>query len=637
MREEIRKVLFVGTKKVKETFFVRSQIKGIIHFIDPSEQPTKNLPQEVLNITAAMKILRSLPPHEQEENFSTLNATVVVENILNLHEKWLKIEEKIRICQLEISRISILGNFSLDDIKAIEKEGKCKIQFFCARTTLFDEQEEPEELLYVSSEHGLSYYMAINQQSVSYERMSEIKIRRSLDDWKQQLVESQKQYHQLESQLKQYEKYNQFLHEALIEKLDHYHLYHTQTYVQAMMEDSLFAIEGWVPQDKMVQVEDMLQDIEVMVEEIAIEPTDIIPTYLENHGAARIGEDLVNIYDTPSATDKDPSRWVLWFFTLFFAFIIGDAGYGLVYLGIALFLRYKYPNLKRGSKRMLNLFTILGVGCVVWGTLMTSFFGMQIGLDNPIRSFSIVQWMAEKKVLYHLKTQDETFLSWIQQYPELVDRKDVHEFVSFQPSTGKEGLVLLNRLTDSVMFELALLIGVVHLILSLCRYVGRNWPNSGWIVFLIGAYLYFPSYLKTPSILNYMGGIELAKGGVIGLELMALGIGVAWVGSIIRHGWTGIFEIMVLIQIFADTLSYLRLYALGLAGAIVGSTINEIASTLPLLLSVLLILISHAINIMLDTMSGVIHGLRLNFLEWYHYSFEGGGKQFQPLKLLKRE
>ena len=69
---------------------------------------------------------------------------------------------------------------------------------------------------------------------------------------------------------------------------------------------------------------------------------------------------------------------------------------------------------------------------------------------------------------------------------------------------------------------------------------------------------------------------------------------------------------------FADTLSYLRLYALGLAGAIVGSTINEIASGMPLILGVLLIVVSHFINIILATMSGTIHGLRLNFIEWYH-------------------
>jgi len=279
---------------------------------------------------------------------------------------------------------------------------------------------------------------------------------------------------------------------------------------------------------------------------------------------------------------------------------------------------------------------MLCVGCIFWGTLMTSFFGMQISMENPLRKLSLVQWLAEKKADYSLRHHDELAQEWIEKYPVLKEVKDPHVFVSFSPDAGKNPMIL-NRLTDNIMFELALFIGVVHLILSLLRYVGRQWQNSGWVAFLVGAYLYFPSYLKTPSFLNFVGGIDLHKGGEVGFQLMLGGIGVAWVLSIIRHGWTGIFEVMILIQVFADTLSYLRLYALGLAGAIVASTINEIASSIPLILGVLLILVSHMINIVLSTMSGIIHGLRLNFLEWYHYSFEGGGRKFQPLRLLKRE
>ncbi len=153
----------------------------------------------------------------------------------------------------------------------------------------------------------------------------------------------------------------------------------------------------------------------------------------------------------------------------------------------------------------------------------------------------------------------------------------------------------------------------------------------------LSSYLYFPFYLQVPSLLNFVGGVDLAQGGAVGFQMMFIGIGIAWVLSIIKHGWVGLFEVVTLIQVFADTLSYLRLYALGLAGAIVASTINEIASGLPLILGILLILCYHFVNVVLSIMSGIIHGLRLNFLEWYHYSFEGGGKQFQPLRLLKKD
>jgi V/A-type H+-transporting ATPase subunit I len=636
MREDVKKFLFLGPEEDKEAFFKRAQAQGVIHFIDPQFRSHKDIPEDVQRLTATIKILRGLPSREQEENFNGLNADQIVSDILRLNEENEKLLETLRTIAIETSRIEVFGDFSFEDMAYIEKKGNCKIQFFCARPNLFAEEPEPENLIFVTSEHGLDYYIAFNDRPVVYERMIEMKFEHSLGELRKRAASAQKEHYHVEHKLKEYAKYNEFLHHALIDKLNHYHLYNAQTYVQQAMNGMLFAVEGWVPDNKVDQLKNVIGKLSVYSEEIAIEPTDVIPTYLENHGLSRLGEDLVHIYDTPSANDKDPSMWVLGGFALFFAFIIGDAGYGLVYLALALFLRYKYPNLKGAAKRVLNLFTLLCVGCVIWGTLMTSFFGMQIALDNPLRKLSLVQWLAEKKAAYYLRHDDEAIKEWVEKYPELKDIKDPHEFVSFSPDPSK-GPLILNRLTDSVMFELALFIGVAHLILSLLRYAKRNWHNIGWVAFLIGAYLYFPTYLKTPSILNFVGGIDLVKGGQVGLQLMFAGIGVAWVLSIIRHGWSGIFEVMVLIQVFADTLSYLRLYALGLAGAIVGSTINEIASGMPLIVGVLLILVSHFVNIILGTMSGIIHGLRLNFLEWYHYSFEGGGKRFQPLKLLKRE
>lgn len=638
MREDVKKFLFMGSEEDKTRFFERAQTIGLIHFIDPYLSSHKEIPQDVHRLTAAIKVLRGLPPIEQEENFTALNADQIVDSILSLHEQNEKLLEELRVIRIEKSRIEVFGDFSFEDIAYIEQKGHCTIQFFCARPNLFLEEPEPENLIYVASEHALNYYVAINDHPVVYDRMIEMKFDRPLRELKRREAQALEEHRTVEHTLKELAKYNEFLHRALIDKLNRYHLYNAQTYVQQALGGSLFAVEGWVPVNKADQLDAIVGDLNVYYDEIAIEPTDVIPTYLENHGLSRLGEDLVHIYDTPSATDKDPSMWVLGAFALFFAFIIGDAGYGLIYLAIALFLRYKFPNAKGAGKRFIDLFTVLCIGCVIWGTLMTSFFGLQIGIDNPLRKLSLVQWLAEKKAAYHLAHHDQTREEWIKKYPELENVQDVHEFVSFvPPSATHKGTVILNHLTDNIMFELALFIGVVHLIVSLCRYVGRNWQNIGWIAFLIGAYLYFPYYLKTPSFLNFVGGIDLVKGGEFGFELMLVGIGVAWILSIIKYGWTGIFEVMVLIQVFADTLSYLRLYALGLAGAIVGSTINEIASGLPLMIAILLIVLSHFVNIILGTMSGIIHGLRLNFLEWYHYSFEGGGKQFQPLKLLKRE
>lgn len=637
MRVDVKKFVFIGMTEDKDAFYKRAQEFGIIHFIDNNMSKSSELPASIQRMTFAIKVLRGLPEMEQEEYVKDLNADLISETIVNLQHDQEKLNEELRVLNLEIERVKVFGDFSLDDIAFIEKEGKVKVQFFVSKEGVYQEADLPEGLHYIASDHNLDYYIAINPQRVTYERLIEMKIDQSYSKLRKRYHEANIELHNIEDKLKTTQKYNDFLHHALIQKYNHYNLHKAKVDVQEEMDGTLFTVEGWVPENKVEELDPLVKELNIYMEEIAIEEQDTIPTFLENSGFGRLGEDLVGVYDTPSATDKDPSNWVFAAFILFFAFIIGDAGYGMIYLAIALFIRYKYPNLKGTGKRVLNLVTILFVGCIVWGVLTTSFFGMEIGIDNPIRKFSLVQFLDEKNAAYHLAQDDSTYRDWLEKYPDMKGLKTGADLIRHQPNADGRPSPLVGSISNTVVFELALFIGVVHIILSLLRYSKRNWYNFGWIAFLIGAYLYFPHYLEVPSLLNFVFDVPLKEGGEVGLQLMAGGIIFAWLGSVVKNGWTGIFEVTTLIQIFADVLSYLRLYALALAGAIVSVTVNEIAGGIPILFAVLLLIVAHAINILLATMSGVIHGLRLNYLEWYHYSFEGGGKQFNPLKLLEKD
>ena len=108
-------------------------------------------------------------------------------------------------------------------------------------------------------------------------------------------------------------------------------------------------------------------------------------------------------------------------------------------------------------------------------------------------------------------------------------------------------------------------------------------------------------------------------------------------GRAIQKRLHGLDEILRVINVFADVMSYLRIYALSLAGLIMASTFNNIAAKSPIYAGIFIILVGHTVNLVIAIQGGIIHGLRLNFIEWYHYSFEGGGKLFNPLKLLKLE
>ncbi len=194
---------------------------------------------------------------------------------------------------------------------------------------------------------------------------------------------------------------------------------------------------------------------------------------------------------------------------------------------------------------------------------------------------------------------------------------------------------IVDEFTGNIILEFTLILGIIHISLSFLRYLPRHIAGLGWVVFMIGGYLFFPSMLNATTIPEFMVWISKSIASAFGLQCLFGGLGFALFAAVIQHRLKGLGEIANMVQVFSDVLSYLRLYALGLAGSIMASTFNQEGSALGLFVGFVVILAGHGINMLLSLMGGVIHGLRLNFLEWYHYSFTGGGKLFQPLHKLR--
>lgn len=639
MRYDVKKFLFAGVEEEKDAFFKKAQEAGVINFIDSNSSRAKVFPDEVRQISKAIKILRGLPPAEQEETDEYEIADGIAQKIISLKNKSEKLSEEERVLKLDISRVEAFGTFSKDDIESLEQKGKRKVQFYFAKQGVLNEEEIPEDVIYVGSDHGLDYFVGINKKTTQYPKMVEMQIDHSWGELKKQYKELIEQTHETERSLKKYAKYNRFLHHALVQKLNNFHLEDAKNLVQFPMDDSLYVVEGWVPVHKIDELHKLVDSMNVHVEEIALDEKDKIPTYLENTGAGKIGEDLIKIYDTPSNTDKDPSLWVLVFFSLFFAMIIGDGGYGLLFLMGALYIRYKHSGMTGVKKRILNLFTMISFAIIAWGVLTTSFFGITIPPNSTIRSFSLMEWLVEKKITYDIKHKTSAYEDMIKKYPQVKGMTNPTEILSSATTVHHEKLSyeLLNKLSDNIMMELALFVGVVHVLISLIRNLNRTPAGLGWIIFLIGCYLVVPEFLGASSLIHYAFGIEKEAAASNGMYLIYGGIGIATIIAIYQHKWAGIVEPMTVIQVFADVLSYLRLYALGLSGALLTLTLNELAASVNVVFGALIIIFGYLTNMVLGVMSGVIHGLRLNFLEWYHYSFEGGGKMFNPLRKIEIE
>lgn len=636
MIHDVQKFLFIGVKDDLDKFFETAQKRGFIEFIAPSGRKPLQTPHEVQELQAALKILRREGPARKADYIDEIDPDDLAKKIIKLKREEDEFVEKIRALKAEISQNTPLGDFSVEDIAQIEKETGKKVQFFAMKQ---GKRLESDEMIYLTTEHDHDYYMAMTEKGIGHKPgWVELNVNTSLSNLKGHLETADFAMHKRHEELLALTPYIEMLSDALRARLSDYHLAFAKEEVTDQLGDSLFSVEAWVPAPMVAKVQMLLRGLAVHAEEIAIEEGDRIPTVMENKGLNKSGEELVYIYDTPSNTDKDPSGWVLWFFAFFFGVIISDGGYGLLYLGLSLFLMYKFRKAAENIKKVIRLCTMLSVSCVVWGVVTASYFGLDLELNNPLQKVSVLHYLVLKKTEYHMQVKDDVYKEWVDKFPKLAVAKNPKEFLEggVGMHNGAPAQLIRMEFSDNIMMEFALLFGVIHLMLSLLRYGPRNISSYGWVLFLIGGYMFFPKMLNATTMFNFLDIYTKAFAFQFGVFLLWGGLAFACIAALIQHKWYGLEEPTKVIQLFADVLSYLRLYALGLAGMVMASTFNQLGMDIGLLRGgVLIVIFGHAVNILLGIMGGVIHGLRLNFLEWYHYCFEGDGKRFNPLRIVK--
>ena len=338
------------------------------------------------------------------------------------------------------------------------------------------------------------------------------------------------------------------------------------------------------------------------------EPADdeMPPTCVENPPAIRIIEPVFEFLGTvPNYREYDISLWFLLFFSLFFAMIFADAGYGslIVLAGIASLVMGR-----RAGKRVSDaqkLLLVLGICTVIWGALTATWFGVQYA---------------------HL--------------PRILQ---------------KVSLGLINGTTpdsDTNIKIFCFIIGLVQLSIAHLKNIKRDFPN---IKFLsqIGSLLLLAGMFN--AALNLV--IDATRFPIRSWALWCIIVGFSLVflfgswtgklGSSLLESFKGLIPTFLgTVSVFADIVSYIRLWAVGLAGLAISQTVNGMAAgivggaagfilgfILKLFIAVVLLLVSHSLNILLTVLSVVVHGIRLNMLEFSgHLGMEWSGYKYNPLR-----
>ena len=350
-------------------------------------------------------------------------------------------------------------------------------------------------------------------------------------------------------------------------------------------DDELFALQGWVPVRDLENLQQFAtqQSLALLIEEP--DAKEHPPTLLNNPPDLSAGEDLVGFYQTPGYRAWDPSLVVFLSFALFFAMILSDAGYAAL-LGVVLLFGWRPMGRSNRGRRLRVLAAALVTSSLVWGIVVGSYFGL-----SP----------AEETLAGNLKLLD------------------INNF--------------------DIMMKLSVCIGVFHIALANAimawnaRGYNRAWMHTGWIAAVCGGLLVWLS--GEYAGLNLVGQVCFATG----LLLVFLFGSERKVSSPVDLAWRvleGLSSLTNITKLFGDVLSYLRLFALGLASASLALTFNNLAQQVAeahpgtgILFALLILLVGHVLNILLSLMSGVVHGLRLNFIEFYNWGLSGEGYPFR--------
>ena len=368
---------------------------------------------------------------------------------------------------------------------------------------------------------------------------------------------------------------------------------------EKLAADSLMLLEGWIPAADVEQISKALDIKGVFYDVSDPAPDDDIPIKLKNNRFAKLFEPLTEMYSLPNYYELDPTAAFAPFFMLFFGLCMGDGGYGLIIFLACTLAKKKLPALSG----FMALGQWLGVSTIIVGLLTGMVFG--ISLDT-------VAW------------------PWLAGVKELFITDNNYNVMGYSP-----------------MMVVAVCVGILQILFGMgfkivritVQHNGIKYALSeiGWLVLLIDMIVFmllkFSGADLTPVATNIIYGIACACG------VLILFFNSPGKNPFLNLG-SGLWGTYNMVSgLLGDVLSYIRLFALGLAGGILGGVFNQLAfqagGSLPVwigwLPTALILLLGHGLNLFLCIISALVHPIRLTFVEFFkNAGFEGGGKAYKP-------
>ena len=601
---KMSKYAFMVYHREYDAFLTTLRELGVVHVketnsvLDNAE--LQALLAERKQVSTAIRYCKNLNSQTKEVTVAPARGLTKAEG-LKLVGKLEEMQEKQAMLQAakvslekDIAYMDIWGEFSYANIRRLKKAG-FDVTFFSCPTSKYEPKwgEEYNAFL-VNNFQSVTYFVTVTKTGTPIDIDAErpkmpdrglAKLHLAME----QLLDNIKV---LNNQLKEYAagQYNTLIE---LEKNIQNEFNLSNTLVQTDREagDKLMLLEGFVPTEEAPAMEVALEKEGYYFQELDIQDGDRVPIKLKNNKFSRLYEPITKMFSLPNYAEFDPTPFFAPFFMLFFGLCFGDGGYGLLVIIACAIMKRKVGT---DFKPYLSLFQYLGLAALIVGTCTGSFFGIAL--------------------------------------------VDVPAFASVKDSFVNSD----NLMTFSIIIGLVQIVfGKAVAALKIMSQKGTKYGIApfAWVFIIIALCCAFGLPMLNVQLSDMVKNVFLG--------IAAAGLLVAFFynspgKNIFLNFGTGLWNTYNMASgLLGDTLSYIRLFAIGLTGAILGGVFNSLAVdmtegmnvVLRAVCMLLILLVGHAINIGLCTISSLVHPLRLIFVEYYkNAEFEGGGKEYKPFK-----
>lgn len=601
---KMSKYAFLVYHKEYDRFLDTLRDLGVVHIQEinsiADNERLQGLLAERKRVSALTRCLKGLQAGDKgallapARHLSKEEGLALVGEIEALREKRARLELVRQSVEKDIAYLELWGDFSYRDIDRLREAGY-EVNFFTCPTARY----EPEwgtlyNAFLVNNFQSVTYFVTVTKKGTAIDIDAERPKMPARD-----LAESRAELERREREIREVDEESRRRASADYNTLlrfnkdlqDEFNRLNAVAQTDRKADDKLMLLEGWIPTEDAPALERALEGKDYFFMRQEIEEGDNVPIKLRNNAFSRLYEPITKMFSLPNYTELDPTPLFAPFFMLFFGLCFGDGGYGLlVVLACALMKR----KVDAEYRPYLSLFQYLGLAAIIVGTCTGSFFGIAL-VDVP--AFAAV--------------------------------KDY--FVS----------------SDNLM-TFSIVIGLVQIIFGKCVAAYKTKLQKGFkysvapfawvfVIVALAVALGLPALnMRLPeSVTTVCFGIA------------AVGLVVAYLynspgKNVFLNFGTGLWNTYNMASgLLGDTLSYIRLFAIGLTGSILGGVFNTLAISmtegmnivLRLICMAIILLLGHAINFGLCTISSLVHPLRLIFVEYYkNAEFEGGGKVYTPFK-----